>query len=123
MTTTQVIQWWEFRRLLYNLLLLIVGVIAIAGMEWLMNMVIPKGEDAVEPFVLLIGVLLFAILANLCYTLGWIVELRERKSSPEMARQRGIKMFRIGLLLSCLFTTLPFWFGCAFWAVHHARAL
>lgn len=117
-TTVQIIWWWELRRLLYNGLLLVVGVAAIVGMEWLMNKVIPAGEDAVEPMVLILGILLYGIMANLCYTLGWIFELRGRQTAPELARQRGVKMFRTGLLFSCLLTTLPFWYGCVFWVTH-----
>ena len=56
LTTEQVIRWWEFRRLLYNVVLLVVGVAAIAGMEWLMTKVIPMGEDAIEPMGLVLGV-------------------------------------------------------------------
>lgn len=114
MTTGQVIRWWELRRLLYNALLLVVGIAAIAGMEWLMSRAIPLGEDAVEPMILVLGVLAYALLANLCYTLGWVVELRNRKTDPVAARQRGQWMFRAGLLFSCALTSLPFWFACVF---------
>ena len=82
MTTGQVIRWWELRRLLYNLILFVVGVAAIAGMEWLMTKVIPLGEDAVEPMILVLGVLVYGFLANVCYTLGWVVELWGRKTDP-----------------------------------------
>jgi hypothetical protein len=75
MTTGQVIRWWELRRLLYNAVMLVIGLAAIAGMEWLMGRVIPKGEDAIEPMVLFLGVVVYAIMANLCYTLGWVIEL------------------------------------------------
>ena len=70
MTTGQVIRWWELRRLLYNSLLLAVGVAAIAGMEWLMGQAVPMGEDAIEPMALVLGVVVYGIMANLCYTLG-----------------------------------------------------
>jgi hypothetical protein len=48
MTDWQVIRWWELRRLLYNAILLVIGIAAISGMEFLMDKVIPSGEDAVE---------------------------------------------------------------------------
>ena len=56
MTKGQVIRLWELRRLVYNAVLLVVGVAAIAGMEWLMTKVIPLGEDAIEPMLLFVGV-------------------------------------------------------------------
>ena len=69
LSTGQVIRWWELRRLLYNVVLLVVGVAAIAGMEWLMTKVIPLGEDAVEPMILVLGVVVYGVMVNLCYTL------------------------------------------------------
>jgi hypothetical protein len=120
MTTGQVIRWWELRRLLYNAILLVVGVSAIAGMEWLMTKVIPLGEDAVEPMILVLGVLVYGFIANLCYTLGWVVELWGRKVDPSSARRRGQWMFRAGLLFSCVVTSLPFWLACLYWFTHRS---
>lgn len=122
LTTGQVIRWWEIRRLLYNAVLLVVGVAAIAGMEWLMTKVIPLGEDAIEPMALVLGVVVYGIMANLCYTLGWVVELLGRKANPAAARQRGQWMFRAGLLFSCVLTSLPFWYACVYWFVHRGHA-
>jgi len=118
LTTGQVIRWWELRRLLYNVVLLVVGVASIAGMEWLMTKVIPLGEDAVEPMILVLGVLLYGIMANLCYTLGWIIELSSRNADPFAARRRGQWMFRAGLLFSCVLTSTPFWLACVYWSMH-----
>jgi hypothetical protein len=122
LTTGQVIRWWELRRLLYNVVLLVVGVAAIAGMEWLMTKVIPMGEDAIEPMALVLGVVVYGIMANLCYTLGWVVELRGRKTDPAAARRRGQWMFRAGLLFSCVLTSVPFWFACVYWITHRGHA-
>jgi hypothetical protein len=118
----QVIRWWELRRLVYNAVLLVVGVAAIAGMEWLMTKVIPLGEDAIEPMLLFVGVVVYGVMANLCYTLGWIIELWSRKTDPVAARRRGQWMFRAGLLFSCVLTSLPFWFACVYWIAHRGRA-
>ena len=122
MTVGQVIRWWELRRLLYNAVLLAVGVVAISAMEWLMGRVVPMGEDAIEPMALVLGVVVYGIMANLCYTLGWIVELWGRKSDPATARERGQWMFRAGLLFSCVLTSLPFWFACVYWLTHRSHA-
>ncbi len=122
MTKGQVIRWWELRRLVYNAVLLVVGVAAIAGMEWLMTKVIPLGEDAIEPMLLFVGVVVYGVMANLCYTLGWIIELRSRKTDPLAARRRGQWMFRAGLLFSCVLTSLPFWFAGVYWITHRGHA-
>lgn len=102
----------------YNALLFVVGIAAISAMEFLMDKVIPTGDDAVEPFALALGVVLYGIMANLCYTLGWIVELISRKKDEASARSRAQKHFLIGLWLSCLLTTAPAWFGAVFWLAH-----
>ena len=65
-----------------------------------MTKVIPLGEDAVQLMILVLGVLAYGLMANLCYTLGWVIELRSRKTDPVAARQRGQWMFRAGLLFS-----------------------
>jgi hypothetical protein len=121
MTTGKVILWWELRRLAYNAVLLVVGLATITGYEWLRSKLIPLGEDAIEPMGLVVGVVVYALMANLCYTLGWVVELRGRKTDPVAARRRGQWMFRAGLLFSCVLTSLPFWFACLMWGLHRVR--
>lgn len=121
MTVGQVLRWWELRRLLYNAVLLAVGIVTISGMEWLMGRVVPMGEDAIEPMALVLGVVIYGIMANLCYTLGWVIELLGRKSNAASARRRGQWMFRAGLLFSCVLTSTPLWFACVYWITHRGR--
>ena len=122
LTTAQTIKWWELRRLLYNAVLLVIGMSAIAGMEWLMDKVLPLGEDAIEPMALFLGVATYGVLANLCYTLGWVVELWLARRDPDNARERGVQMFRAGMAFSCLLTSLPFWLACLYWAKHRGHS-
>jgi hypothetical protein len=77
--------------------------------------------DAEQSFVLFFSVLAYAILANLCYTLGWIVELAGRHSNPTTARQQGKRNFQRGLLFSSALTTAPFWYACLFHLAHSMR--
>ena len=112
-STSQVILWWELRRLPYNGLLLIIGVLSIIGMERIISPVLPLGVDAVEPMLLVPGIALYGFMANLCYTMGWVLELWNRKRDSFAARERGLRMFRTGMFFSCVLTTLPFWFACA----------
>ena len=123
LTTAQVIFWWEARRIAFNLALLAIGVASLFVMEILMDRVIPGGEDAIEPIALFFGVLLYGVMANVCYTLGWIVELLTRKQDhdPFKARQQGRRFFKLGFAGSCLLTTLPLWYGCVFWLVSQPR--
>jgi hypothetical protein len=114
MTAGQVIRWWELRRVLYNAVLFVIGVAAMLGTLWLIDKVNP-GRDTGTP---MLGAVLFAFVANLCYTMGWIIELLGRRRDPVAARQRGKRMFRFGMAFSCLMTTLPFWVACAYFVGH-----
>ncbi len=115
LSSWQIISWWEWRRLLYNFLLAVIGIVSIIGFEILMSKVIPLGEDAEEPMGMFLGVAAYAIMANVCYTFGWMVELGTRKVNPSLARKRRVKMFQTGLIFSCLLTTTPFWYACVFY--------
>jgi hypothetical protein len=121
MTAWESIRWWEFRRVVYNAVLFAIGIASILAVELLMGRVVPVGADAIEPFALAISVVAYGIAANLCYTLGWVVELAGRKTDEARARDRAQIHFRIGLWLSCLLTTAPFWLGLVFWLVHRNR--
>jgi hypothetical protein len=115
MTVGQMIVWWELRRILYNAVLLVIGVSSIAAMEIIMNDFIPRGEDAVEPLALVFGVVVYGFMANVCYTFGWITELLMRKGDPERARRTGRRLFKLGLAGSCVLTTFPLWIACLEW--------
>jgi hypothetical protein len=121
MTNWDVIRWWELRRLLYNGILFPIGIASIIGMMLLMEKAGPVGEDALESFVPALGAVLYGIMANMCYTLGWIVELVGRRSDEARARLRAKKLFLMGLWLSCLLTSAPFWFGLVFWMTHRGH--
>ena len=104
-----IIWWWEIRRILYNLILWICLLISILIMTSLVN---PKaGEDLPEPLM----TLLFLLLCNLGYTLGWLTEIFIKKSTTY-----GPKMFKIGLYFTLFWTFLPaiihiiWWIGRGF---------
>jgi hypothetical protein len=115
----RVIAWWEIRRMYYNALLLIVGVASVLAFELIMGKAIPTGEDAIEPMALILIVPLYAIMANLCYTLGWVVELTSGTNDRSAARNRARWMYRVGMWFSVALTTAPFWYACVFWALFH----
>jgi hypothetical protein len=65
-----------------------------------------------------LGVVAYGIMANLCYSLGWVVELWGRRIDPLGVRSCAEQHFLAGLWLSCLLTTAPLWFGAVFWLTH-----
>jgi hypothetical protein len=102
----RIILWWELRRFWYNL---IVGPIAIAswfviGSIFLTN---PKNNASSVTGGLMFGCLISAIVANVCYTGGWIVELLTRKIWRERAIYFGEISFALGLVFSILLTVFP----------------
>jgi hypothetical protein len=114
----EAIWWWELRRILYNLALLLIGVAAIFVFEVLMGEVIPPGEDAMEPLGLILAVGAYAIGANVCYTLGWITELFWSKGDTEKTKSFRQRTYWAGFIFSCALTTLPAWLGLFAWTLH-----
>lgn len=87
----EVFRWWEARRLNYNLLLLIVGIIT-----WVLVMIagshaVEPGEDFEEPIMMIFGPFLYGILANICYTFGPLFDVTFYRGQPR------VKLFKGGL--------------------------
>lgn len=53
------------------------------------------------------GIILYAIMANICYTSGWIVELFLAKRYPSKAVGFGVRTFRAGMKFSIALTFFP----------------
>jgi len=104
-----VIAWWEWRRVPFNVALLVVGAVSGVLAMLLLSGSVQPGEDLVEPVAMFFGVALYAITANAFYTLGWVVELIVRRFDPEAARKSAEVMFRWGLVGSCALTATPLW--------------
>jgi len=114
--TREVIVWWEVRRIPYNMALLVVGLVSVAAIEWVGGRLTRAGEDFVEPLFLLFGVIIYAVLANVCYSLGWITELIWRPDDNTDKRAIRTRLFRNGLLFSVGLTALPALLMAVLWA-------
>lgn len=101
-TVWETVRWWEIRRIPYNGALLFVGLATLASMYFLGGNSIPPGEDIAEPLAVLIGIPLFAIAANVCYTLGPIVSLVGRLNEKTQER-----LYIAGFAFSMALTFLP----------------
>src|SRR5437016_14108137 len=97
-TRWRVIAWWELRRIPYNIILGVFGILSLTIFysSILSSGVLHEGEDAVEPLALLVA----PILANICYTAVWIVEIAVRFLVPSMTPALGPALFKIGLSFS-----------------------
>lgn len=105
----QRIAWWEMRRLPYNLIVGSAGMVSLA-------LILISGAVAEHvtgrplvmpdpPLFLLVGILIYAVLANLCYTGGWIAELLVVKVWEDAGKSFGVISFTLGIFFS-LFLTL-----------------
>ena len=98
----QIIIWWEIRRVLYNFIVWITGLISLFISEFcylrIRKETLEPSEDFAEPF----AILLFALLCNICYTFGWITEIFAEKSTSYAP-----KMFKFGLFFTLFWVSLP----------------
>lgn len=85
----------------YNLAMLVVGIAALFLLDVAVSPTLEPGEDSFEPF----AVLLFGVAANICYSLGWIVELVARDSIDQT--RFGPKMFLRGSIVSLVICAFP----------------
>jgi hypothetical protein len=107
----ETIGWWEARRIPFNLMVasagvlsgIVIGVVA-AGSYFLFNS--DFGAPG-QPFFELVAVLIYALLANVFFTGGWIAELIVRKIWPKEADRFATLSFSLGLVFSVLLTLAP----------------
>ncbi len=101
----RVVLWWEVRRIPYNILVGLYGVICLLIFFWaiMTSGHLQPGEDAVEPMALFVA----PVGVNLCYTLGWLVEAPARKLSPSLSPGFGPRLLKLGLGLSAFLISVP----------------
>jgi len=108
----EIIRWWESRRLFFNCLVGLTGLITCV----LLIICAFVAESTVgEPIGLpdgpllgIFGIFLYGILANLFYTGGWICELLMRTiMTAQRSAAFGLRAFRIGVKFSIFVTLCP----------------
>lgn len=70
--------------------------IAIAG-----SAAVKPSEDFEEPFAMIFGPVIFAFIANACYTLGWMADTFSSQSRPRVG------LYKAGVVFSVVLTALP----------------
>jgi hypothetical protein len=108
-TRREIIAWWESRRLRFNHYLGTIGIIS-----WLLILVagsaaVKPGVDFEEPIVMILGPFIYAFFANICYTLGWIVDTVAYRRMPRMS------LYKSGIVFSAILTALPGLWAVAAW--------
>jgi hypothetical protein len=110
--TREIVKWWENRRVFYNEVVGIVGLVTVFLMiccgiisELLVGEAI--GIPA-SPIFIPFGAIVFGFLANVCYTGGWIAELLLSRFKPDTNTNAfGVIAFRMGVTFSVSVTLLP----------------
>lgn len=106
----RVIQWWERRRLTYNV---IVGLTGLGTLVYVNALELALGQGWLTPltgpgsamrFLTILG---YAIAANVCYTMGWVVENVAERWLKRPVYGLGPAMFRHGLVFSIGLTLIP----------------
>lgn len=109
--TWHTIAWWEVRRIPYNFIVGMTGVLSgalcfVTGILCEHFLGDPIGIPD-PPFIAILAVAAYGVMANLCYTGGWMAELLVRKIWPEQASAFGKISFFLGLIFSILLTLVP----------------
>ena len=106
-----IIKWWEFRRIPFNLIVGATGVVTwlvIAAAAYMATPAVgAEPDDFPESFGVIFGVIAYGILANVCFTGGWVAEIvAKRIWEKEIGAIAQITFF-LGLVFSVLLTLLP----------------
>ncbi len=106
------IWWWEARRIPYNLVVGIAGVVSLMLFYLFINLAhgLQFGEDLVEPIALFAA----PIAINVCYTLGWITELLWRACGSR-SLTIGPALLKIGVCFSLIVISIPSVCWCVVW--------
>lgn len=100
-TRGDIIRWWKARRYHFNGFLLAVGFTS-----WLLVMIagsaaVKPGVDFEEPLGILFGSVIYLAVANVCYTLGWVVDTLLYNGHPR------VRLYKSGLVFALVLTALP----------------
>jgi len=101
LTRRDIVRWWESRRLRFNLYVGAVGLVT-----WFLVLVagsaaVKPGVDFEEPIAMIFGPLVYAFAANICYTLGWVVDTIAFRGTPRTS------VYKAGVTFSVILTALP----------------
>jgi hypothetical protein len=110
-STRDTIGWWEARRIPFNLIVGSAGILTcvVVGIVGLASEVLFHSEFGLPnpPLFVLFGVIIYGILANACYTGGWVTELIVRRMWPREADRFATLSFSLGIIFSVLVTLVP----------------
>ena len=101
---SEIVQWWERRRVPFNIVVGSTGLVSLTFLG-VLGAIGPNANNQMIPPV--IAVLFYGVLANVCYTSGWMVELALRPFLGAQTGTVGATLFRYGTAFSVGITALP----------------
>ena len=106
-----IIVWWERRRIAYNLIVGLVGAVTSAAMVTVAFTCESRGGAPIRlpdpPALAIVAVLVYGLLANVCYTGGWITELLVIRLWQADTSRFGPIAYALGTAFSALITLTP----------------
>jgi hypothetical protein len=112
-TPLSTVRWWESRRLAFNKAVGTAGAVTLGGVS--LFAALPPHSSVVPLPMMLMAVVVYGVLANGCYTLGWVTELLARRVWGRSAPDLGPLLFRQGMIFSVGLTLLPILLSVLAW--------
>ena len=119
-TPLSMLRWWESRRLFYNKVVGAAGLVSLAGFSIIS--LLPPHPIRIG-WELLVMPVVYGILANGCYSLGWIADVLARRVWGRQAPDLGPLLFRQGLIFSVGLTLLPLLLATLIWVARVVEAI
>ena len=94
----EAIEWWEKRRIVFNLAVLGAGLVSALVIERLGSRFVKPGKDVEEPLGIIAGVVAYAVIANACERLGWITEILWSGGDTAHTEPMRPTVFRRGII-------------------------
>jgi hypothetical protein len=114
-TPLGILTWWESRRLVYNAIVGVTGLVTLGVLG--MISLIPPGLGGPHELPPLLSILAYGALANICYTLGPVIEIALQMTWKDKVLPVGPTLYRQGIAFSVGLTLLPIVVGSGAWVV------
>ena len=115
--TASIFRWWESRRLTFNVIVGVTGLVTLGAVKVIallppLSMSMPVAWP---------GVIMYAVSANLAYSLGFAAEATMQRAWGEETPRVGPYLFRQGLVFSVGLTLFPIALMGINWGFHLLR--
>ena len=114
----KIIFWWEIRRILYNFLLILFGILSLTVLSFLIRDI---WSFISPPIFFFIWIGVFLLIANIFYTSGWIFQIITLKSSNKFISRIKPKIFIYGILFSFIIELIPVFIASGYFLVKGER--